>query len=327
MRSIVITAAGGPEVLQLQTRSKPLYSAEQILVAIKATAINRADTLQRKGKYPAPADVVQDVLGLEYAGEVEAVGDSVSKFKKGDRVFGLVGGGSYQEYLLVHAETAMPIPKDISFAHAAAYPEAFVTAFDAMVLQGKLKPGMKVLISAVGSGVGLAAAQIAKLYRAQALGTSRTQDKLDRAKALIGEGFTALKCDKDASFSRQVKESFGDIDLFVELVGGKYVEEDIKCAAAKATIMLIGLLGGTLTELSLNLILMKRLKLIGTSMRSRTLEEKIALTKRFESELLPFIASQELQANLDCTMPFEQIVQAHKMMEADANFGKIVMVI
>ncbi len=327
MRSIIVSEPGAAEVLKIVEREKPVVGKDELLVKVCAFGLNRADIAQRLGRYPAPQGVPADVPGLEYAGEVEAVGDSVSKFKKGDRVFGLVGGGSYQEYLLVHAETAMPIPKDISFAHAAAYPEAFVTAFDAMVLQGKLKPGMKVLISAVGSGVGLAAAQIAKLYRAQALGTSRTQDKLDRAKALIGEGFTALKCDKDASFSRQVKESFGDIDLFVELVGGKYVEEDIKCAAAKATIMLIGLLGGTLTELSLNLILMKRLKLIGTSMRSRTLEEKIALTKRFESELLPFIASQELQANLDCTMPFEQIVQAHKMMEADANFGKIVMVI
>ena len=327
MRSIIVSEPGAAEVLKIVEREKPVVGKDELLVKVCAFGLNRADIAQRLGRYPAPQGVPADVPGLEYAGEVEAVGDSVSKFKKGDRVFGLVGGGSYQEYLLVHAETAMPIPKDISFAHAAAYPEAFVTAFDAMVLQGKLKPRMKVLISAVGSGVGLAAAQIAKLYRAQALGTSRTQDKLDRAKALIGEGFTALKCDKDASFSRQVKESFGDIDLFVELVGGKYVEEDIKCAAAKATIMLIGLLGGTLTELSLNLILMKRLKLIGTSMRSRTLEEKIALTKRFESELLPFIASQELQANLDCTMPFEQIVQAHKMMEADANFGKIVMVI
>lgn len=327
MRSIIVSEPGAAEVLKIVEREKPVVGKDELLVKVCAFGLNRADIAQRLGRYPTPQGVPADVPGLEYAGEVEAVGDSVSKFKKGDRVFGLVGGGSYQEYLLVHAETAMPIPKDISFAHAAAYPEAFVTAFDAMVLQGKLKPGMKVLISAVGSGVGLAAAQIAKLYRAQALGTSRTQDKLDRAKALIGEGFTALKCDKDASFSRQVKESFGDIDLFVELVGGKYVEEDIKCAAAKATIMLIGLLGGTLTELSLNLILMKRLKLIGTSMRSRTLEEKIALTKRFESELLPFIASQELQANLDCTMPFEQIVQAHRMMEADANFGKIVMVI
>lgn len=327
MRSIIVSEPGAAEVLKIVKREKPVVGKDELLVKVCAFGLNRADIAQRLGRYPAPQGVPADVPGLEYAGEVEAVGGSVSKFKKGDRVFGLVGGGSYQEYLLVHAETAMPIPKDISFAHAAAYPEAFVTAFDAMVLQGKLKPGMKVLISAVGSGVGLAAAQIAKLYRAQALGTSRTQDKLDRAQALIGEGFTALKCDKDASFSRQVKESFGDIDLFVELVGGKYVEEDIKCAAAKATIMLIGLLGGTLTELSLNLILMKRLKLIGTSMRSRTLEEKIALTKRFERELLPFIANQELEANLDCTMPFEQIVQAHKMMEADANFGKIVMVI
>lgn len=327
MRSIIVSEPGAAEVLKIVEREKPVVGKDELLVKVCAFGLNRADIAQRLGRYPAPQGVPADVPGLEYAGEVEAVGGSVSKFKKGDRVFGLVGGGSYQEYLLVHAETAMPIPDPLSFAEAAAYPEAFVTAFDAMVLQGQLKPRQKVLISAVGSGVGLAAAQIAKLYRAYAIGTSRTQDKLDKAKDLLGDNFTALKCDKDASFSRQVKEAFGEIDLFVELVGGKYVEEDIKCAAAKATIMLIGLLGGALTELSLNLILMKRLKLIGTSMRSRTLEEKISLTKRFASELLPFIADRELEANLDCTMPFEQIVEAHKMMEADANFGKIVMVI
>lgn len=326
MRSIIITEPGAADVLKIVEKEKPVVGKDELLVKVCAFGLNRADIAQRRGRYPAPKGVPADVPGLEYAGEVEAVGGSVSKFKPGDRVFGLVGGGSYQEYLLVHAETAMPIPDSLSFAEAAAYPEAFVTAFDAMVLQGELKPKQKVLISAVGSGVGLAAAQIAKLYRASSVGTSRTQDKLDRAKALIGNGFQAIKCDKEASFARQVKEAVGEIDLFVELVGGSYVEEDIKCAAAKATIMLIGLLGGTMTELSLNLMLMKRLRLIGTSMRSRSLEEKIALTKRFESELLPFIADKELQANLDCTMPFDQIVQAHKMMEADANFGKIVMV-
>lgn len=326
MRSIIVSEPGAADVLKIVEREKPVVGKDELLVKVCAFGLNRADIAQRLGRYPAPKGVPADVPGLEYAGEVEAVGGSVSKFKPGDRVFGLVGGGSYQEYLLVHAETAMPIPDSLSFAEAAAYPEAFVTAFDAMVLQGQLKPKQKVLISAVGSGVGLAAAQIAKLYRASSVGTSRTQDKLDRAKALIGNGFHAIKCDKGANFARQVKEAVGEIDLFVELVGGSYVEEDIKCAAAKATIMLIGLLGGSMTELSLNLMLMKRLRLIGTSMRSRSLEEKIALTKRFESELLPFIAEKELQANLDCTMPFDQIVQAHKMMEADANFGKIVMV-
>lgn len=326
MRSIIVSEPGAAEVLKIVEREKPVVGKDELLVKVCAFGLNRADIAQRLGRYPAPKGVPADVPGLEYAGEVEAVGGNVSKFKPGDRVFGLVGGGSYQEYLLVHAETAMPIPDSLSFAEAAAYPEAFVTAFDAMVLQGQLKPKQKVLISAVGSGVGLAAAQIAKLYRASSVGTSRTQDKLDRAKALIGNGFHAIKCDKEANFARQVKEAVGEIDLFVELVGGSYVEEDIKCAAAKATIMLIGLLGGSMTELSLNLMLMKRLRLIGTSMRSRSLEEKIALTKRFESELLPFIAEKELQANLDCTMPFDQIVQAHKMMEADANFGKIVMV-
>ncbi|MBX9941291.1 MAG: NAD(P)H-quinone oxidoreductase [Candidatus Obscuribacterales bacterium] len=326
MRSIIITEPGAADVLKIVEKEKPVVGKDELLVKVCAFGLNRADIAQRLGRYPAPKGVPADVPGLEYAGEVEAVGGSVSKFKPGDRVFGLVGGGSYQEYLLVHAETAMPIPDSLSFAEAAAYPEAFVTAFDAMVLQGQLKPKQKVLISAVGSGVGLAAAQIAKLYRASSVGTSRTQDKLDRAKVLIGNGFQAIKCDKEANFARQVKEAVGEIDLFVELVGGSYVEEDIKCAAAKATIMLIGLLGGSMTELSLNLMLMKRLRLIGTSMRSRSLEEKIALTRRFESELLPFIAEKELQANLDCTMPFDQIVQAHKMMEADANFGKIVMV-
>lgn len=325
LRSIVITAAGGPEVLQLQTRSKPLYSAEQILVAIKATAINRADTLQRKGKYPAPADVVQDVLGLEYAGVVEAVGANVNvgDFKAGDRVFGLAPAGTYQEYIAVEASTVMHIPASLSYIEAAAVPEAYITAYDAICLQAELKAHETLLVSAAASGVGIAAAQIAKAMNVKVIGTVRQQAKAERIKALFDHVLT-IEGGQFADAVNAIGSNSG-VDVVLELVGGNYVEEDLKCVRRLGRIMVVGLLAGAKCELNLAALLTKRITVRGTSLRSRSNDEKAKVTRAFEANILPYFVSGLIKPIIEKVFPLEEAAAAHTLMEADQNIGKIVL--
>jgi NADPH2:quinone reductase len=323
LRAIVITAAGGPEVLQLQTRSKPLCTQlSQILVAIKATAINRADTLQRKGKYPAPADVVQDVLGLEYAGVVEAVGAAVQGFKSGDRVFGLAPAGTYQEYLAVESSTVMHLPSNISYVEAAAIPEAYITAYDAICLQADLKAQETLLVSAAASGVGIAAAQIAKAMNVRVLGTVRQQAKAERIKALFDQVLTI----EGGQFANAVNSICPNgADVVLELVGGNYVEEDLKCIARLGRIMVVGLLAGAKCELNLAALLTKRVTLRGTSLRSRSNDEKAKVTRAFEENILPYFVSGAIKPIIEKVFPLELAAEAHALMEADQNIGKIVL--
>ncbi len=322
MRAIVITAAGGPEVLQLQERSRPDCTANQVLVAIKATAINRADTLQRKGKYPAPADVVQDVLGLEYAGVVEAVGAAVQGFKSGDRVFGLAPAGTYQEYLAVESSTVMHLPSNISYVEGAAIPEAYITAYDAICLQADLKAQETLLVSAAASGVGIAAAQIAKAMNVRVLGTVRQQAKEERIKALFDQVLTI----EGGQFANAVNSICPNgADVVLELVGGNYVEEDLKCVARLGRIMVVGLLAGAKCELNLAALLTKRVTLRGTSLRSRSNDEKAKVTRAFEENILPYFVSGAIKPIIEKVFPLELAAEAHALMEADQNIGKIVL--
>lgn len=322
MRAIVITAAGGPDVLQLQERSRPDCTANQVLVAIKATAINRADTLQRKGKYPAPADVVQDVLGLEYAGVVEAVGATVQGFKSGDRVFGLAPAGTYQEYLAVESSTVMHLPSNISYVEGAAIPEAYITAYDAICLQADLKAQETLLVSAAASGVGIAAAQIAKAMKVRAIGTVRQQVKAERINALFDHVLTI----EGGQFADSVNAICPNgVDVVLELVGGNYVEEDLKCVARLGRIMVVGLLAGAKCELNLAALLTKRITLRGTSLRSRSNDEKAKVTRAFEANILPHFASGAIKPIIEKVFPLEQAAAAHSLMEADQNIGKIVL--
>jgi NADPH2:quinone reductase len=322
LRAIIITAEGGPEVLQLQRRSKPFCTESQILVAIKATAINRADTLQRKGKYPAPVDVVQDVLGLEYAGVVESVGASVQGFKSGDRVFGLAPAGTYQEYIAVESSAVMHLPSNISYVDAAAIPEAYITAYDAICLQADLKADETLLVSAGASGVGIAAAQIAKAMNVKVIGTVRQQAKAERIMTLFDHVLT-IEGGQFASAVNAISPS--GVDVVLELVGGNYVEEDLKCVARLGRIMVVGLLAGAKCELNLAALLTKRVTLRGTSLRSRSNDEKTKVTRAFERNILPYFVSGAIKPIIEKVYPLEHAAAAHSLMEADQNIGKLVL--
>jgi NADPH2:quinone reductase len=324
MRAIVITRPGGPEVLELRDVPEPRPARGEVLVRVRATAVNRADLLQRMGRYPAPLDVPPDIPGLEFAGEIEAVGEGVRDWQAGERVFGLAGGGAYAELLPVHARALARIPQRLTFEQAAAIPEAFITAYDALVSQARLGCGEWVLIHAVGSGVGTAAAQIVRALGGRSIGTARTADKLERARAFgLDEGILV----KDARFADEVlaRTEGAGFDVLLELVGGDYVAEDLACAALRARLVLVGQLAGARAELDLARVLGKRLTIIGTVLRSRPLEEKIQAMRIFARHVVPLLATGVLRPVLDRTFPLSEAAEAHAYVSSDAGFGKVVL--
>jgi NADPH2:quinone reductase len=326
MRAIVIDKPGGPEVLQLRDVATPSPSRGEVRVRVRATAVNRADLLQRMGHYPAPADAPADIPGLEYAGEIDAVGEGVTDLAIGDRVFGLAGGGTYAEQLVAHAGTVAKIPGELSFTDAAAIPEAFLTAWDAMITQGGLCAGDTVLVSAVGSGVGTAAVQIARAIGARSIGTARTATKLARAHALGLDDGLEVHAGKFADAVLAANGGRG-VDVVLELVGGAYVAEDLACIAPLGRIVLVGLLAGRSVELDLGTVLRKRARILGTVLRSRPLEEKIAVGRVLARNIAPLVARGALRPVVDRVLPLADAAEAHSWMASNEGFGKIVLTV
>jgi NADPH:quinone reductase len=323
MRAIAITQPGGPDVLAVVDRPDPEPSRGEVRVRVRATAVNRADLLQRLGAYPAPADAPPDIPGLEIAGEIDAVGPGVERLAIGDRVFGLVGGGGYAEAIVSHERALAKIPDGMSFDDAAAVPEAFVTAHDAMVTQAGLRGGEVLLVHAVGSGVGTAAIQLGRALGATVLGTARTADKLERARSL---GLDAGIVADGARFADAVRAAQpAGAAVVLELVGGAYLAEDLRCVEPLGRIVLVGLLAGAKAELDLGLLLRRRVRVLGTVLRSRPLEEKIAAMRAFEAQVVPLLARGAVKPVIDCVMPLAEAARAHERMASNAGFGKIVL--
>jgi putative PIG3 family NAD(P)H quinone oxidoreductase len=324
MKAIVIREPGGPEVLTLRELPSVDPPHGHLRVRVRYAGVNRADLLQRAGFYPAPPGVPADIPGLEYAGVVEAIGPGVTRFSPGDRVFGLVAGGAYAEELVVHEREAVRTPEALSDEEAAAVPEAFVTAYDAMVVQGHLAPGERVLIHAAGSGVGTAAVQIARALGCFVAGSSRTADKLERCKAL---GLDAGILVERGAFAAELNRVTGGAgaDLILDLVGGAYVAEDLDACAPRARILLVGLTAGIRGDLNLALFLRKRVTLIGTVLRARPLEEKIQAAQLLERHLVPWLARGVVKPVIDRVFPFAEAGAAHAHVAADQSFGKVLL--
>jgi NADPH:quinone reductase len=324
MKSIVITRPGGPEVLAIEERPVPQPGPGEVLVRVHASALNRADLLQRRGSYPAPPGAPADVPGLEYAGEVHAVGEGAGLWAVGNRVMGIVGGGGHAEYVVVHEREAIRIPQGLSWEEAAAIPEAFLTAYDALFRQLDLKMGERLLIHAVASGVGTAALQLAHAAGAMTLGTSRTADKLRRAEALGLEVGIDTSREDLAEAVNQATYGSG-VHAVMDLVGGKLLEASLRVLALHGRAIIVGTTGGARAEIDLGLLLRRRIHLFGTVLRTRPLEEKIALAREFSNVVLPLFSSGRIRPVVDCTFRFSAIGRAHERMETNGTFGKIVL--
>lgn len=324
MKAIVISSFGEAGVLQLQDVEEPKPSADEILVKVRATALNRADLLQRMGHYPPPPGTRKDIPGLEFSGEVEAVGQKASLFQKGDRVMGLLSGEGYAEKVVTHERMALPIPENLSFEEAAAIPEAFMTAYDALLPQLDLKMGERCLIHAVGSGVGMAALQIAKVAGATVFGTTGSEEKLGKAEAL-GLDFGINYKTEDFQEIVLGETNGKGVHAILDTIGASYWEKNLACLKTKGRLILVGMLGGSKVEANLGLILRKRIKVMGTVLRARPIEEKIRLTQNFKNHVLPLFEIGKIKPVIDSVFKLEDAVQAHTHMEDNKNFGKIIL--
>lgn len=322
MQAIVITQPGAPDVLQLQDVPTPEPFADQVRVRVHATALNRADVLQRMGRYPAPFGAPQHILGLEFAGEVDAVGPQVERLRPGQRVFGIVSGGAYAEYVVTHERMAVPIPPNLSDEEAAAVPEAFITAHDALFTQARLQPGERVLVHAVGSGVGTTAVQLIKAVGATSYGTARTQSKLEAAQAMGLD--VPLHADGWAAALNQHTNGAG-VDVLLDFVGGPYLQDNLHVLAPRGRMVLLGSMGGSKAEIDLGSVMGKRLQIMGSVLRGRPLEEKIAATQAFQRSVVPLLARGVVRPVVDRVFTLAEAAAAHQYMETNSNTGKIVL--
>lgn len=326
MKAIVIEKTDGGGSLVYRDVPDPLAGPDDLLVAVRACALNRADVLQRMGGYPQPGVKPEfEIPGLEYAGEVVEAGSRVEGFAVGDRVMGLVAGGGYAEMVSVPQRLAVKVPDSLSWQEAGATPEVFITAHDAL-LQCGLQAGERVLIHAVGSGVGMAGIQIAKMMGAsQVFGTAGSAGKLEQAAALgldVGVNY------REQDFAEVVQEATAraGVDVVLDVIGADYWEQNLRALARQGRMVEVGLMSGAeLQGASLGPLLMKRLQVRGTTLRARPLEQKAAATRAFEKSVLPHIASGRIKVVVDSVYPLREAAAAQAHMEENANFGKIVL--
>ena len=326
MRAAIITRPGGPEVLEVREVPTPAPAADQVLVRVKAAGVNRADILQRRGHYPAPPGAPQDIPGMEFAGEVAELGPDARLWQKGQRVFGIAAAGCYAECLIAHERALAEIPSNLNWIEAGSIPEVFITAHDALWKQAGLRPAETVLIHAVGSGVGIAAVQIARVMNAIPYGTSRTADKLDNARKLGMED--GVQLDASLAALRAAVERWTSkrgVDVVLDCVGGAYVTASVQVLAPHGRLIMLSQSAGASAELDLRPLMSRRLTLRGSTLRMRPLEEKIIATRAFAVEVVPLFARGLLRTVIDSEFPLDQVQAAHARLESNETFGKVVL--
>jgi tumor protein p53-inducible protein 3 len=324
MKAVLMRGAGGVDVLHIGEHPDPVMKEDELLLRIRATALNRADLLQRRGKHPPPKGV-PDILGLEMAGEVVEVGSACEGWAPGDRVCALLPGGGYAERVSVPAGLAMRIPENLSFEQAAAIPEVFLTAYQNLFNVAHLAPGETVLVHAGGSGVGTAAIQLIREAKAASLVTAGTKEKIDLCLAL---GARAGWNYKEGAFPPWVAEwtDGRGVDIILDFVGAAYFGQNLQSMATDGRMVVIGTLGGAEVEkFSLRTLMSKRLQITGAGLRSMDVERKILLTGRFADFALPRFAEGTLVPVVDAMFDWREVAKAHQRMEANVNIGKIVL--
>ncbi len=328
MKAVVFNGRGGPGVVEVREISDPAPARCQVLVRVRAAALNRADLLQRRGLYSPPRGTREDVPGLELAGEVARCGEGVVAWKPGDRVMAIAAGEAQAELAVVHERMLMRIPDGLTFPQAGALPEAGITSHDALFTQGGLRPGWPVLVHAVGSGVSTSALQIAKAAGATVIGTSRTAEKLERARAL-GMDHGILVGKDEPVFAQEVRRLTGNrgAALVLDFVGAPYAAENLACLASGGCIVVIGTMGGPQAALDLGVLMRSRARIVGTVLRPRPLDEKIRATQEFVRDVLPLVAQGRVKPVVGAELPLAEARQAHERMEKNESFGKLVLLL
>jgi putative PIG3 family NAD(P)H quinone oxidoreductase len=331
VKAVVLARYGGPDVLEIRDVDPPVPGPDEIVVDVTGSALNRADVLQRMGLYADPrraaGSTAPEIPGLEYAGRVAAVGARVTDWVIGDAVMGIEAGGCYAEQVATHARMAMAVPEGVDLADAAAIPEVFLTAWDALVVQGGLTSGRWALVHAGASGVGTAAIQIARAVGARVAVTC----SVGKAGACRDLGADLVLDRSPADWPAALRDGLAaagrtdGVDVVLDVIGGEEADRNLAAVRPKGTIVQVGLMGGGSATVNLGLLLTKRARWIGTVLRSRPVEEKIAVSRRFADEVLPSFTAGALHPVVDRRFPLDAVADAHRHMEADANVGKIVL--
>lgn len=327
MKAVVISSPGDVEVLEVRDIPAPVCGPEDLLVRVRAAALNRADLLQRMGGYPQPGATPggPEVPGLEFAGEVIEIGERVQGFALGERVMGLLAGGGQAEQVVIHHRLAMKVPANLSWVEAGGTPEVYITAHDAL-RQCNFESGEALLVHAAGSGVGVAATQIAKVMGASTvLGTAGSDEKLERARELGLDVGINYRTNPD--FDAAVLAATGErgADVILDVIGAEYWERNMRALAPQGRMIIVGTMGGGNAQVNLGVLLRKRASVRGTVLRARPLEEKAWATRAFEKNVLPHIASRRVKVVVDRVFPLAEVQEAHRYMASNANFGKIVL--
>ena len=328
MRAVVIEGTSGISSLVVRDVPEPQPGTDQVLVHVQAAGLNRSELLQARGLYSAPPGSPVDIPGLEFAGTVIARGSGcVGPVQIGDRVFGIVGGGGLAEFVCTHERLAVPIPQNLDFPAAGAVPEVFITAHDALITQGSLRPGQSVLITGAASGVGLAAVQIANAMGCQVFGTSRTPQKLELSEKFgLNRGLAPGQDTEAVEMWIARETSQRGVDVVIDLIGGDSLNQNLSCLAHRGRLVIVGLLAGSSAKIDLRLFMCKRLQVIGTVLRSRSLEDKIFATHAFCDSVIPWLKQERVRPVVDSVYRLEQIQAAARKMELNQVFGKVVLV-
>ena len=326
MKAVVFAGKGGPEVVEVREVPDPRPGRGEVLVRVRAAAMNRADLLQRRGVYPPPRGYREDMPGLELAGEVAALGEGATLWNPGDRVMAIAAGEAQAELAVAHERMLVRVPDGLSWEQAGAVPEAFVTAHDALFTLGGLRPGWTVLVHAAGSGVSTAAIQLARAAGATVIGTSRTAEKLEKARGLgLDHGIRVGT--EEPRFADEVKGITGGrgVPLILDFVGASYAAENLAALGGGGRIVVIGTMGGPRATVDLGLLMRSRGSIVGTVLRPRPIEEKIRATQDFAREVVPLLAAGKVKPVVDAALPLSRAREAHERMEKNDSFGKIVL--
>jgi len=329
MKAVTIVSFGGIEGLEIrEVADAPCATVDRVRVWVRAAGLNRADILQRMGRYPAPPGYPQDIPGIEFAGEVSEVGDEVRMWKVGDRVFGIIGGGGQAQYVTVPESHLAPVAPNLDWAEAAAVPEVFMTAHDALFTQCGLQMGERVLIHAAGSGVGTAAIQLVAATGAIAYGTSRTPGKLEKAKE-FGLTESVVATNDPMEFVAAVKRWTEDsgVNVVLDLVGAAYLKANLEALATGGRLIFVGTTSGSKAEMDYSIAMSKRVRIMGTALRIRSLEEKATATRLFTQHVVPLLANGAVRPVIDKVFQMAEVRAAHQRIESNESFGKVVLMI
>jgi NADPH2:quinone reductase len=325
MRAVEITQPGGPEVLKIGTRPVPKPVAGEVLIKVAAAGVNRPDTMQRAGNYPVPPGA-SDIPGLELAGSIVALGEGVKYWQVGDTVTALVQGGGYAEYCAAPAPQCLPIPKGMTAVEAASLPETFFTVWSNVVDRAGLKPGESFLVQGGSSGIGVTAIQMVKAFGNKVYATAGNKEKCE---ACVKLGADRAINYKTEDFAAVVKEATGGkgVNVILDMVGGDYLDRELKCLADDGRVVIIAFLGGAKATLYLNDILRRRLTVTGSALRPRGIEFKGAIAWHLREKVWPLIESGKIKAVIHKTFPLAEASKAHALMESSAHIGKIVLTV